>query len=214
MIIDIKTSKIIQSPFRFKGPSGYFDYFLIGGNPLRIIVKATEVALKRNLKREVISAEIEAVLDFLSWFLDIPIRDYKIKDKRTFSNKVFSIPEEVLFGKKVNGEKYALISAYREIQNEESLALRYLMYYRLLEVMSEKMGYGGHIDELITDHKIKVQQVKNKKNPKKLLSLIRHIRNKIHATKCSYKFPYEPLAGQEKHIKKITRIIISDFLQS
>lgn len=216
MIIKIENlnSKKIND-FCYKGPSGCFDYFVLPKKKI-IIIKDNSLEKGRNLKKEIVTAEIEIILDTLSWILDIPIKNYKLqhvkKDITTKNCNVYTADE--LFDNKINEEKYELLSAWREIQNEENQSLKYLMYYRLLEIIAVKRGYRGEVDKLLKNQKFNVQFIRNRRNRKQMVSMPSHLRNKIHPTKNSYKFPYRSLRGGEKLIKKIVRKIISDTLIS
>ena len=124
MIIEVKTPYKLKDPFCFDGPSGCFSYFLRNTTPLQVIVETNDTDLKGDLKKHIISAEIEIILDLLSWFLDIPIIDYKVKNRKVFPTGSFVNFEKKLLGKRITNEKYELLSAHREIQNEKNPALR------------------------------------------------------------------------------------------
>jgi len=108
--------------------------------------------------------------------------------------------------KKIKANVGRTLESYRQIKNERNKALRFFMYYRLLECLAREERKA--VDKLIEKHKIVMPLVKERRNPKSTRSLITHIRSKVHATKLEYKFPYRTFEGGSKQIEKVVREII------
>lgn len=119
---------------------------------------------------------------------------------------LIEVPEKPTFLDEMpfHGTITQILEAYREIKNEKNASLRFLMYYRLLECLSVK--HKNKVDELIREHKIATLFIKEKRNPKSTKSLITHLRNKIHPTKLTYKFPYNTL-GNKANLSLIERVV-------
>lgn len=98
-----------------------------------------------------------------------------------------------------------LLFALREIKNETSSSLRYLMYYRLLELLSKH--YKGNVDLFLKNNNVSTQFIKDKRNPKRVKSLITHYRNKIHATTDGFSFPTSLLDHYLPEIETVVRLV-------
>lgn len=194
--------------YHFMGPSECFEYFITNTKKLTIIINNLFPENRRNTKREIIKSELEIIFDMLSWIFNKPIKNYKVfyGNKTTLVETPLSL-EAKIFSKTPTESDYKILSARREILNESNLALRYIMHYRFLEVAATKNGYRGDVDKFILSLGINCRFIKDHRNPKKLSSFIKYIRNKIHATKNSYKFPYKDLIKNEKYLRRITKIV-------
>lgn len=173
----------------------------------------------KSLLEEVAFGEAEIIADMLSWRYDIPLRNKGIysgnpKRIKTSSQKVldarFSYKE--IFSGKVSEENLEILAGYRQIKNERSPALKYLMYYRLLEMLAR--AHKASIDKLLYRYKLRTKFIKDPRHPNRVKSLIRHIRDKVHATKISYKFPYRALTSHLGEIGRITRTVITEIIST
>src|SRR3989344_3769565 len=100
---------------------------------------------KDQIIRIVMEAQSEILADIFAWKLNSSLMLKKIKTNVTQSSittvieKNFDSFHKEIFGieKRVDDLESAL-SAYRQIKNEKSKALRYIMCYRLLEIIARR----------------------------------------------------------------------------
>jgi hypothetical protein len=171
------------------------------------------------LLKQIAFIEAERIADIISWEYEIALRDGKIYLNNPYNLKIPPFQEATdakfvyheIFTGKVTEENLEILSGFRQMKNEKSRPLQYLMCYRLLEMFSRH--YKGHVDKLISAHKIKTIFIKDKRDPNKRKSLITHFRNKIHPTKRTYLFPSNILASFVEEIERVVVIIIADIIQ-
>lgn len=173
----------------------------------------------KTILKHVAAAESEIIADIISWEYEVGLvelkttcgisKKIKIPSKKPVKDANFSYTG-ILTGK-MTEENLDLLGGYRQIRNESNLALRYLMHYRILEVIAS--NYGSSIDALLRKYKIKAKFRYDKRNKNKTVSLISYFRNKIHPTKKSYRFPSKELINYLPEIEKITNSIISNIIK-
>jgi len=172
----------------------------------------------RSLLKQIVLAEADIIADILSWEYEIPLRNPKIYSGNPKKIKIPLLEEATdanfvyqgMFTGNFTTENLDIISGYRQMKDEKSRPLRYLMCYRLLEIFSK--SYGVKVDELIRTRKIKTKFIRNSRNSKYTESLITHFRNKIHPTKKTYKFPSSVLSAYLGEIENVVTAIIQDII--
>lgn len=88
---------------------------------------------------------------------------------------------------------------YRQALNERSIAMRYILFYRMLE---SRFGSQVKIDKWIEQTIKQVQKVPH--NRGRTRTIYSHIRNKIHFQSSTILFPHDEV---RKHIGKLQRLV-------
>ncbi|MFQ6049779.1 MAG: hypothetical protein ACE5J0_01940 [Candidatus Paceibacterales bacterium] len=226
--VELKTTKEIKKnkdkfPIHFKDIHGFFDdcYILLKGDSLLVLLEIQETTgleLKNEFFiKKFIESYLEGIINIISFQFNIPIKiedihygnPKRIKPSLLKTGGTKEI--KILFKKPIDLKIIDILGAYNQIKNENNKALRFLMYYRLLECFAR--DEKEKVDELIRKRKIKMSFIKERRNPKSARSLVTYIRNKIHATKLSYSFPYKALRQHSNRIEKVIRDIIFEIIK-
>ena len=201
-------------PLHFKDASGLFDscYIFLRGNRLFALLNIKDLVglLPKDdfLMKNLIEAHVDNIVDTVSFRINIPI---KIKDIYSGNSKKIKLSlvnacEVSSCKESLREDNKDILTAYRQIKNESNTTLRFLMHYRLLECLAREEKQN--VDKLISGQKIRMPMIKDYRNPESTRTLITHVRNKIHATKKSYSFPYGSLSANSNQIEEIVREII------
>src|SRR3989344_4610370 len=155
------------------------------------------LGIKPKIIRECVDIQAEEITDVLSWRFRIPLRKIRLVIGNPFELKADTTARRSdakykgLLLAPYTPRNKELLEAYREILNEKSSALRFLMCYRMIEMISKEVGLRP--DDLIVRHFPEIKLVSEKRNPKRKATIYTHKRNKIHATNNRYSFPYRDL---------------------
>ncbi|MGB2762130.1 MAG: hypothetical protein WBC21_01160 [Minisyncoccales bacterium] len=173
----------------------------------------------RFLLKQIVSAEVDVLANIISWEYEVAMRESRIylndfKNIKSFPSKE---PEDAkfiykgLFTSKLTEENLSILSGFRQMKNEVSRPLKYLMCYRLLEVFAKY--HENNVDKFIINNRIKTKFMKDPRNSKNTKTLITHFRNKIHPTKTTYIFPSSLLSAHLEEIERVVSLIIGDIIK-
>jgi len=173
-----------------------------------------------NSRREISEAITDPVVNIISWEFAIPIKSIKtleIKEK-TFKKLIFSLKKQrqnLQTNKNFqNLERYLsydsqiIFTVYRQAKNEPNRALKYFMFYRILELL---IGSQKSIDTWLAKRFpneivfVSSPRLKHRKE-----SLVNHFRNHIHSNKLL--FPYGRFYKMLPMVEKITRTAIQEIV--
>lgn len=155
---------------------------------------------------------VEQLIQILAWRYDISLslnrivkgnpRGIKVLCSAIKSDKRFT----AIFPYNLTERNQQLLEAYSEITNEANRAFKFLMCYRLIEVLSAE--FNEKTDNLIKKIFPEIKLVEDKRNPKFKRTIITHIRNKIHATDNRYTFPRSDFNRIIETTKPVLRSLI------
>ena len=160
------------------------------------------------LQKECINVLSEDIADIVAWRYNLSISNMKVRKGNIY--KIKTANNYILSDKRYRNfllgnyseEVKKILEAYREIKNEANEALRFLMSYRLVEVLAKKnrKNTNSFIESIFP----KIGKVQTKRN-KIETDIVSYARGKIHATDNKYKFPYEALKGNAKSADDVLR---------
>lgn len=173
----------------------------------------------RFLLKQIVSAEVDVLADIISWEYEIAMKESRmyLNDFKNIKSFPLKQPEDAefiykgLFTGKFTEENLSILSGFKQMKNEISHPLKYLMCYRLLEIFAKH--YKNNVDKFIINNRIKTKFIKDPRNSKNTKTLITHFRNKIHPTKKTYIFPSNLLSAYLEEIERVVSLIIGDIIK-
>jgi len=213
-----------EIPFKIKNSYHFSNCYTIEGflfnrkNSILLLLQIQEKELLGLLEKPYFVKNLskicsEEIADEISFSFNIPLKIGKIyRSKPEEINLFISNRKKIqLVGAyKKTKEKREILEALREIKNEKSKPLRFLMYYRMIECLSREKK--ENVDKFIKNSGDKMVFIPGSRNPTSSETLMTHLRNKIHPTKPTYRFPYRVLSSNLSRIEKLTRTAIREII--
>jgi len=213
-----------KTPFKIKNSYHFSNCYTIEGflfnrkNSILLLLEIQEKELLGLLEesyfiRNLSKVYFEEILDEISFSFNIPLKIGKIyRSKPEEINLSISNRRKIqLVGVyRRTKEKREILEALREIKNEKSKPLRFLMYYRMLECLSREKR--ENVNKFIKNSGDKMVSISGSRNPTSSETLITHLRNKIHPTKPTYRFPYRVLSNNLSRIEELTRMAVREII--
>jgi hypothetical protein len=194
--------------FKLTGISGGFLFVVYLTDTPQVGVLDIKGEIEPAIRTEVLKAELILLKDVIAWAKNTKVLTiHRVKLK---SEPMEDIPhiDQILFGGKgISFSHFDILAGFHDILKEKDFSLRYLMYYRFLEVVKRKKNLSS-VDDLFRALELPVKFVSDTRNSKKEVSTITSMRNKIHATNLSYIFPKKELVQSHDEINAACRALI------
>jgi len=151
--------------------------------------------IKNHIMKICILEQAEQIASIFSWKYNISLINpsvYKgnIKKVKLYIDGITSNRDYTnFFLFEWSDRNIQILEAYREIINERSKSLKFIMSYRLIELFSKENGTS--VDNFILKLFPNISTISEKRHGEKRINFLTHNRNKIHATNNKYNFPYE-----------------------